>query len=747
MECKWTAEAEKPSGLLITHRFRWAYCQLGKLRTVKLKTKRHIAEVLKNLPSSLDETYERMLLGIDPDYREQAVTLLKWLAYSQRPLTLAELATAAGIRLSGDHKDEVADPEDIDYESPVQILAGLVIETERAHEYGCICRDCKSGLTSIAIVDEFTYLQTSRIKPKSRLALAHFSVKEYLVSPRVLDGPAKYFHLSGSSGDDHLAQSCLAYILYYSTFGEKKSGEEHDTSAFPLLRYAARFWPLHFRRGECSETFRVLSLLDTEAAKSTWLSIDDPDSLREPNDKPPSAIYYATWLGLDALVQSLLENGADADGRGGTHGNALQTACMREDIELARMLLDGGANVNAQGGKLDSALQVACAVGCKEIVCLLLERGADVDVQGGIYGTALQAASLCGHESIVQLLLDEGANVNLQGGKFRQPLQANQHRRIVQMLVDRGADVNMPGIDDSFPLQAATASGYEETVQMLLDKGADINAQSGRYGDALRVAVNQGYEKIVEMLLDRGADINACGGIYGLALQEATNGGRERIAQLLLSRGADVDARDEIHGTALRVASKRGFVEIVQILLDAGADVDARVDLLHETPAATALLEASLQGHDEIVRSLLAGGANVHLRGWYDEAPLHVAAWEGHSTTVRILLDAGAIIAAPTPERPDSLAARTPWYWCSCAEHWDRQKQHEDHGCYEAVETLIIARASDISMLRVTEAQLARAESTGHHELVKILRERCTVTDDASSEDHGTRSADKEGNE
>jgi ankyrin repeat protein len=154
-----------------------------------------------------------------------------------------------------------------------------------------------------------------------------------------------------------------------------------------------------------------------------------------------------------------------------------------------------------------------------------------------------------------------------------------------------------------------------------------------------------------------------------------------------------------------------------------------------------------LQGHDEIVRSLLAGGANVHLRGWYDEAPLHVAAWEGHSTTVRILLDAGAIIAAPTPERPDSLAARTPWYWCSCAEHWDRQKQHEDHGCYEAVETLIIARASDISMLRFTEAQLARAESTGHHELVKILRERCTVTDDASSEDHGTRSADKEGNE
>ena len=49
------------------------------------------------LPATLDETYERMLTGIDEIFRDEALTLLRWLAYAQTPPTLMELAEASII--------------------------------------------------------------------------------------------------------------------------------------------------------------------------------------------------------------------------------------------------------------------------------------------------------------------------------------------------------------------------------------------------------------------------------------------------------------------------------------------------------------------------------------------------------------------------------------------------------------------------------------------------------------------------
>ena len=52
---------------------------------------RVIEAKLSNLPSTLDETYERILNGIDEDYQADAFSALMWLACSTRPLTLEEL--------------------------------------------------------------------------------------------------------------------------------------------------------------------------------------------------------------------------------------------------------------------------------------------------------------------------------------------------------------------------------------------------------------------------------------------------------------------------------------------------------------------------------------------------------------------------------------------------------------------------------------------------------------------------------
>ena len=47
---------------------------------------------------TLDETYERILLGIDREKREHAIRLLKCLAFSRRPLRVKELAEVLSIQ-------------------------------------------------------------------------------------------------------------------------------------------------------------------------------------------------------------------------------------------------------------------------------------------------------------------------------------------------------------------------------------------------------------------------------------------------------------------------------------------------------------------------------------------------------------------------------------------------------------------------------------------------------------------------
>src|SRR6202041_2652796 len=76
-----------------------------------------IRKAMESLPKSLDETYERILLNIDELYKEDAHRVLQWLAFSARPVTMAEVAEVLAINfdegalLSPDQR--LSDPHDI----------------------------------------------------------------------------------------------------------------------------------------------------------------------------------------------------------------------------------------------------------------------------------------------------------------------------------------------------------------------------------------------------------------------------------------------------------------------------------------------------------------------------------------------------------------------------------------------------------------------------------------------------------
>src|SRR5438270_9701736 len=76
-------------------RFRWVVCQLEVLcNCLKLPALR---QKLKELPETLDETYNRILLSIPENCHYEAHAVLQWLAYSRRPMNVAEVAEAIAV--------------------------------------------------------------------------------------------------------------------------------------------------------------------------------------------------------------------------------------------------------------------------------------------------------------------------------------------------------------------------------------------------------------------------------------------------------------------------------------------------------------------------------------------------------------------------------------------------------------------------------------------------------------------------
>jgi hypothetical protein len=304
-----------------------------------------------------------------------------------------------------------------------------------------IARLC-SSLTIITareyeIKNDYDNFKT-RTQNITEIRLAHFSVKEYLVSDRVAEGFRDLFKQSRAEAE--IVRVSLAYLFATAL----SSDVDSLLSTLPFAKFCARYWMKHARVAEQEED--IVPTWTTKALSESkilflWLRLFDPDQpwKDEPRfpEFPGTPLYYASLGGLAKSVELLLDRGADINAQGGRYGNALQAASVRGHVEVVRLLLNRDADVNAQGGKYGNALQAASFQGYVEVVRLLLNRGADVNAQGGRYGNALQAASVEGYVEVVQLLLDEGADVNAQGGLYGNALQAASeggHIEVVQLL-------------------------------------------------------------------------------------------------------------------------------------------------------------------------------------------------------------------------------------------------------------------------------------------------------------------------
>jgi hypothetical protein len=263
---------------------------------------------------------------------------------------------------------------------------------------------------------------------KGEIKLAHFSVKEFLVSDRIRKGKAcKYCIHKCPHGC--IAQTCLAYLLYFgeSTLLTKADVDvSHYVRKFPLAQYAAHYWFEHARTALKEHNSKMVSVLvmnlfsAEKGSYLNWVRLWDPyhkycDMTRTFEIIAPP-LHYASLIGLLESVRRLLASGADVNVEGEYFENALQAASYRGHHAIVLQLLKFGADVNTKGWKWGNALQAAATKGHDTITQVLLDSGADVHAQGGCLGNALQAATIGGHYAIVQQLIKFEADVNAKWG-------------------------------------------------------------------------------------------------------------------------------------------------------------------------------------------------------------------------------------------------------------------------------------------------------------------------------------------
>ncbi|KAI9436463.1 hypothetical protein H4582DRAFT_1880234, partial [Lactarius indigo] len=412
------ALSEKADGM-----FRWVFCQLETLRQCLPQS---VRRTLNELPESLDETYERVMMEIKKANQVHAYRMLQCLTVAVRPLSVAELAELLAF----------------DFNVAKGGIPKLNSNWRWEDHEQAVLSTC-SSLIALVPGDGSPVVQFS-----------HFSVKEFLMSDRLATstGEISQYHISLEDAHTVLAQASLSVLL-------RDPDVTNSAGSAPLALYAAEHWVAHAQVENVASRIRdgMQRLFDPDQPYfEAWVRLHDPDTGYTPPDMAdpePGArsLYYAALCGFHELVEHLIVKYPQyASALGGQRGTALHSASFAGHLQIVRLLLQHGVSVDVRDNVNGSPLQWASMEGHFDVVECLLDHGADVDLQDDHHKSSLTLAAFHGKIDIVRVLLEHNPDVHCRDNSGRTPLHdaiygANRdatkgdHFRIVQLLLEHGA--------------------------------------------------------------------------------------------------------------------------------------------------------------------------------------------------------------------------------------------------------------------------------------------------------------------
>ena len=406
----------------------------------------------------------------------------------------------------------------------------------------------------------------------------------------------------------------------------------------------------------------------------------------------------------EAVINLLLEHGADVDQQSFKRWTALMRASLNGHIGVVKILLKYNPQVNLKDSEGFTALMHASGECDTEgdMVELLTTHGpVEIDIQikikidhrfGGkihyhhtltgstlriVDGmTALMIASQCKKIDNIQILLKHNANINLQDAEGVTSLMSacmKNHYEATKLLLNHGARTDLQDKTRKSALMHIITVWrpdfrMKEIVNLLLKRDTEDQLELKDYfGETcFIVACRFNSTLVVNLLLNHTKygpliDLDMLNDKQESALIVASRCGNGDIARLLLEHGADVNLQAVDGYTALMRAAERCNRGIVESLLKYGAKIDiqnrepydnfeAGMSLkirdyrINNADGMSALMLTSQCEKSEIAQILIHHGADVNLQDNVGVTPLMIACLEGRYCTAKFLLSKGARI-------------------------------------------------------------------------------------------------------
>jgi hypothetical protein len=312
---------------------------------------------------------------------------------------------------------------------------------------------------------------------------SHFSVKEFLTSPRLAasSGDISRHHIDLEPAHTILSQACLGVLLQLGDRVDKTD----ISNGSPLAKYAARYWVDHAQFESVSTQVRnaMECLFDPDRPHFlAWLGLYDIDTapplastfyLSKPIDKSAATpLYYAALCGFHDLVNHLIvRHPQHVNADGGYYMRPLVAALAGQHFRTAEVIRRHGADPNAQRHDKKTPLHSALYYGADEVIQKLIEYGADPHAEDQDGETPLSVALFLERHNALRFFLERGVDANMwmKGSTLLHIASRDGNPKIVRVLLEHGASVGVEDDEGRTPLLVASNSAV---TGLLLEYGA-----------------------------------------------------------------------------------------------------------------------------------------------------------------------------------------------------------------------------------------------------------------------------------